>query len=77
MPRHQASHTLDASLLRQLDHLADQEDLSRSELVNQLLNEALARRERVRFVKAATQAGVGTAAMVLIVHLGQVLTLVL
>lgn len=75
MPRHQASHTLDAKLLRDLDQLADQAGESRSEIVNQLLQEALARRERARFVQTASQAGVGTACLVALVHLAQLLLL--
>lgn len=75
MPRHQASHTLDAKLLRDLDKLADEEGESRSEIVNQLLQEALARRERAQFTQAAVQAGVGTACLVAMVHLAQLLLL--
>lgn len=73
MPRQQRSFAVDRDLGRLLDDVAEREGVSRSEMVNILLEKGLASMREQETVDAAATAGVATASLVAIVALAVIL----
>jgi metal-responsive CopG/Arc/MetJ family transcriptional regulator len=65
--RHQLSASIDADLFEEIDRIAEEEGESRSEIVNQLLEDGLAKRQTMETVESASFTGVGIAGLVSLV----------
>lgn len=74
MARLDVSATLEPEVLRELDRRSEEAGVSRSEIMNQLLTEAIRHRYRAQQeAEAVAQAGVGLVGLVLVLVLGATL----
>lgn len=72
MARCSMTYILEHSTANGVDHEAERLGISRSQVANELIKEALAHRRRIQRVEAAVVSGIGTVAIVLAVTLGMV-----